>query len=161
MAETGLVVLGLYFAATYLMRAVGASARGIAVSELGGGPEMGLPMILTAMVPIGILLLRRRVVGCLVRDAEAADGRISLVRPEMIRPWIVLLGVWFVMQDGPLLVRWGYERLTGARAAWLPPLRALAGLVLVPTAGWLSRLLAGKEVAVAGAESAAEEGGAP
>jgi hypothetical protein len=80
----------------------------------------------------------------LTAGSGAGEGASRATRTALLQPWLVLLGAWLVLRDGPELISWAATSLTMKARNWpphFPPWGLVAGLVLILAAGRIAGLL--------------------
>lgn len=86
----------------------------------------------------GMLLFRSDLAWLLCRRSVAPQPVSPLWRASLLRPWIVLLGFWFVLTDGATTLLWIGRVFFLAEPSGGPRLSVAAGLLLIFAAPWLS-----------------------
>jgi len=148
--EAAITVMALYYAATYLF------PHPLFISVTDGCWSWGdfaANTVLPTALSLLLLAFRSDIAWLLYGRRAGERMPTAAERASALYPWLVLLGMMFLLADGPRLVPWiardvfRLDRLFIRGGEGFPsmislgPLRAIAGLILLFGAGWLSKKL--------------------
>jgi hypothetical protein len=144
-SEVAVTVIALFFAIGLLSQAFGrhfvaiapADGSGVASSFSSYAPEH----VIAAAAAIVALLLRGEIARLFWRH-HGSDAHVPASRrAAALRPWLVLMGLWYVLSTGPDVVYWFGARSGREPCPWAALLKAVPGLVLLLAAPWVARRL--------------------
>jgi hypothetical protein len=131
--EVALAMLAIDYGTLFLQRAVHLSS-GLTGVLPQTGPLWLVPDHLAAgLAALAMLLFKGDLARLTAREGPGEEpGRAT--RAALLQPWLVLLGAWLALRDGPDLVSWVYTSLFVSAEEWpmdIPHWGALVGLLLV------------------------------
>jgi hypothetical protein len=100
-----------------------------------------LSHLLAAIPAAGLLLFHADVAWLFCRRRGETEADAARWREPFLRPWLALVGIWFVVAYGASPLWWAISRLAGHEAAYVPTLSALFGIGYLCALGPLTRLL--------------------
>jgi hypothetical protein len=140
-AEAALTLVALYFSVTLVSSAAGRAIWGALAHEGGGYAARTIEYDLAALAGVAALALRGDLAWLFWRRKATGATLTPARRAAVLRPWLVLMGLWFVLDEGP------YLAVSTWAAVWRIPgpdvegLQALPGLVMLLAASWVARRL--------------------
>ena len=140
MLEVCITIVALYFATHYVCHSAGRHVSFDSTS-IEWAWHLSFEHLLAGIVSLLMLVLRSDIAWLLHRYEGVSPTIGSVRRASALRPWLILLGVWFVLADAPGIVTWTGEVLSLGTVPSVPPLRAVPGVFFIFGAGWLSQKL--------------------